>query len=182
MRLRKGKEQPKIQEPPIFDPKIPTTRAARGKVATKIELPAPPTPPEEIYQDSKNRKRGGQPKSNESIGIKVTDTKIVLQVPPSFHAKQASAPPPKPAKWDYEEDDDDLEDEEEAEEEEDFGFEDEIDSLGNDFDEGSGEEEENDEEGNLGKRMTSRQLSIAMRAKKLAERGPDDLLMGGLAE
>lgn len=177
MRLRKVKEQPKFQEPLIFETKAPTTRGSKSRGATKIEIPAPPTPPEE-YQESKSKRRGAPAKS-EGIGIKVTDTKIVLQVPPSFHAKQAVAAA-KPAKWEY--DDDDLEDDEEADEEEEFAFDEEIDSLGNDFDEGSGEEEVNDDDANLGKRMTSRQLSIAMRAKRVAELGVDDPLLGGLAE
>jgi hypothetical protein len=180
MRLRKAKDVKVLDVDP--EPKnVPATRGTRTRgVTIKPEIHLPITPPEDISPDTKNKRRVTIPaKPIDSIGIRVTDTKIVLQVPPSFHMKPAPAPvPTKLPKWD---DDDDLDDEDEAEEEEDFGFDDDMDSLGNDFDEVSGEEEA-DDEANLGKRMTSRQLSIAMRAKKLAERQIDDSLMGGLVE
>lgn len=122
----------------------------------------------------------------DSIGIKVTDTKIVLHVPPSFHAKQNIVPAKAP-RWDEEDDDEDdvISDDEEAEEEADIGYDDGFDdSMGDDFGDESGEEEAGfDDDANLGKRMTSRQLSIAMRRKTQAERQADDPLgVGGLAE
>lgn len=199
MRLRKAKDQVKIPEPvapleptkPVSSTRgyktrltipVPVAQQAPTKPAepTKIQFSVPAEPP------SNNERLSKRPK--ESIGIKVTDTKIVMQVPASFHAKQAAIANNKKNKW-HSDDDDDEEEEEDIDEDElegeeeddDLGLdeEDDADSLGEFDDDRSGEEEEEGDDGsNLGKRMTSRQLSIAMRQKRIAEHGVDDLSLG----
>lgn len=200
MRLRKAKDQVKIPEPVLPLEQTRPVSSTRG-YKTRLTIPAPaPAPQQAVYpkpleptkiqfavpaEPSDNSARLNK-RSRDGIGIKVTDTKIVMQVPASFHARQAAIAASKKHKWhsdDDDEEEDDLdEDELEADEEDDDDElggeeEDEVDSLG-EFDEDRSGEEEGDDGSNLGKRMTSRQLSIAMRQKRIAEHGVDDLSLG----
>lgn len=99
----------------------------------------------------------------------VNDTKIVMQVPPSFHQPRSNRV------VDDDDDDDEFDDDDAFDDDnEDFDEEDDADLSD---DEGFGNYADDDD--NLGKRMSARQTMIALRAKHKAEKPVEEGDMQG---
>jgi hypothetical protein len=169
---------------------VPVTRGSRTRGVRAVvpdEYMGDQTP----SYESRSRKRS-KPDSKAKLEhpapnlTSINDMKFVLQGPPSMAIKiPAPTPPVSNAKQSWEEEDSLEEGDAEGEEEIGMGYgQEDGDSFGEEEDDfGSyGMEDNFDEDPDLGKRMSARQMSIAMRAKRHAETEAENQFYGSIAE